>query len=207
MSEGHYSDKGEPNNAKSSQQICPKGYWCEDGVRHPCEAGLFGNMFGLSHKSCSGKCLKGFFCLAASPSHHQYLCGNSTVYCPESSKLSQLVDDGYFSASESEAIKADLYAGPNSTATTQVLCDKGFYCQYGLKYSCPLGTYGVKMGTSDVSAECQPCSEGMYCPSHPGPPTTEETQLKCGNVNVFCPRGSPKPVSVASGHYTINEFS
>lgn len=72
------------------------------------------------------------------------------------------------------------------------------------KYSCPAGTYGVKTGASDVS-DCRQCSAGMYCPSHPGPPTTEDTQVPCGNVNVYCPGGSPVPLRVDLGHYSIDE--
>ena len=103
VSEGYYTDEDEANDAKSSQQICPKGYWCEDGVRHPCEAGSFGETLGLSHKACSGSCLGGYFCLAASPSRHQHPCGNVTVYCPEGSKFPQLVGAGHFSDSDSNA--------------------------------------------------------------------------------------------------------
>ena len=126
VSEGYYTDEDEPNDAKSSQQICPKGYWCEDGVRHPCEAGSFGETLGLSHKACSGSCLGGYFCLAASPSRHQHPCGNVTVYCPEGSKIPQLVGAGHFSASDSDAIVPDYYAGPNSTSTMQ--CEVAISC-------------------------------------------------------------------------------
>jgi len=206
VSEGYYSNDLEPKDTKSSQQICPRGYWCEGGIRHPCEAGSFGDVLGLSHKACNGKCLKGYYCLAASPSRHQYPCGNSTVYCREGSKQPQLVDSGYYSSAENDAITVEVYAGPNSTATMQVLCEKGFYCSNGVKYSCPAGTYGSKTGSSDIS-DCEPCSAGYYCPSHPGPPTTEETQLPCGSVDLFCPRRSARPMRVDLGHYTINEFA
>ncbi len=53
--------------------------------------------------------------------------------------------------------------------------------------------------------DCKPCSPGKYCPSHPGPPTTEDTQLPCGNPNVYCPPGSPAPTTVDLGFYSINE--
>jgi hypothetical protein len=120
VSEGYYTDEDEPDDSRSSQQICPKGYWCEDGVRHPCDAGRFGETLGLSHMACSGRCLAGYFCRAASPSRHQYPCGNSTVYCPEGSKSPLLVRAGYYSTSESDAVVPDyFYAGPNSTSTMQ----------------------------------------------------------------------------------------
>jgi len=72
-----------------------------------------------------------------------------------------------------------------------------------LKYSCPEGTYGDKIGASDVS-DCKPCTPGYYCPSHPGPPSTLDTQVPCGEVHLYCPKGSSKPLSVDLGFYSID---
>ena len=71
------------------------------------------------------------------------------------------------------------------------------------QYSCPEGTYGTKLGATDVS-DCESCTEGYYCESHPGPPTTTETQSPCGEVHLYCPQKSPKPVQVEMGYYTID---
>ena len=72
-----------------------------------------------------------------------------------------------------------------------------------LKYSCPEGTYGDKIGASDVS-DCKPCTPGYYCPSHPGPPSTLDTKVQCGEVHIYCPKGSSKPLSVDLGFYSID---
>ena len=118
-SEGYYTDEDEPADMKTSQHLCPEGFYCDHGLHHACEAGSYGASTGLSDKSCDGSCLAGYYCLSASTSPHQFPCGNSTVYCPEGSKLPSLVDGGYYSAPENDIIVADFYAGPNSTHQMQ----------------------------------------------------------------------------------------
>jgi len=137
VSEGYYTDEDEPNDMKTSQHICPKGYYCsgEDGLRHPCPSATFGDELSLSDESCSGICSSGYYCLEGSTSPTQYPCGNSTVYCPHGSSTPILVEEGYYSALESDAILAEYYAGPNSTQQIQELCEVGFYCKDGVKVS------------------------------------------------------------------------
>ena len=118
-SEGYYTDEEEPYDTKTAQHICPKGYWCENGLRHPCEAGLFGDTLGSSDAACSGICLSGYYCPSGSTSPHQLPCGNSTVYCPDGSSVPTLVDEGYYSSLENGAVTADYYAGPNATQQIQ----------------------------------------------------------------------------------------
>ena len=118
-SEGYYTDEEEQYDSKTAQHICPKGYWCENGLRHPCEAGLFGDTLGSSDAACSGICLSGYYCPSGSTSPHQLPCGNSTVYCPDGSSIPTLVDEGYYSSLENGAVIADYYAGPNATQQIQ----------------------------------------------------------------------------------------
>jgi len=123
VSEGYYTHEDEPVDLKTSQHLCPEGFYCDNGLRHACEAGTYGASTGQSDKSCDGNCLAGYYCLSASISPHQFPCGNSTVYCPEGSKLPILIEDGYYSATEDEVIVADFYAGPNSTQQIQCKVD------------------------------------------------------------------------------------
>ena len=104
---------------KTSQHLCPEGFYCNNGLRHACEAGSYGASAGLSNKSCDGSYLAGYYCVSGSISLRQIPYGNSTVYCPERSKLPILVDDGYYSASENDLIIVESYAGPNSTHQLQ----------------------------------------------------------------------------------------
>lgn len=64
----------------------------------------------------------------------------------------------------------------------------------------------MKLGATDTK-DCKPCLAGKYCPSHPGPPTIEDMQISCGGPHVYCPQGSPEPLNVDLGYYSINESS
>ncbi|KAL7555220.1 hypothetical protein ACHAWF_018965 [Thalassiosira exigua] len=204
VSAGYYTDESEPADTKSTQLLCEPGFYCENGLRHPCESGYYGQTPGASEKSCDGSCNSGYYCEPGSISPHQFPCGNSSVFCPEGSKLPSTVEDGYYSATENEVLVADYYAGPNATQQVQLECEIGFYCKGGVKYNCPAGTFGVMTGAQDES-DCEPCQAGYYCPSHPGPPTKSETQVPCGDAFLFCPEGSSEPLNVEMGHYSITE--
>jgi len=43
-------------------------------------------------------------------------------------------------------------------------------------------------------------SPGYYCP----PGSTRADQRRCGGVHVFCPQGSPEPLPVSAGYYTVS---
>ncbi|KAH9111742.1 hypothetical protein AeMF1_013819 [Aphanomyces euteiches] len=45
-----------------SQQICPLGSYCVQGVAHLCPTGTFGNTTGLASSACSGRCNPGSIC-------------------------------------------------------------------------------------------------------------------------------------------------
>lgn len=58
-----------------AEAICEPGHWCEEGLRHLCEAGSFGEEFGLTRRNCSGSCNPGFLCEAGSVSPEERPCG------------------------------------------------------------------------------------------------------------------------------------
>ena len=64
-------------------------------------------------------------------------------------------------------------------------------------YMCS-GRFGANTGLADSYCD-GPCRPGYYCPSG----STNETAKKCGGSGVFCPLGSPAPVAVGLGHYSI----
>ncbi|TYZ57690.1 hypothetical protein PybrP1_008537 [[Pythium] brassicae (nom. inval.)] len=55
-------------NAAAAQTKCEPGYYCALGIRYPCPAGLFGEVYGLQSASCtgdaacSGLCPAGYYC-------------------------------------------------------------------------------------------------------------------------------------------------
>ncbi|KAL3801129.1 hypothetical protein HJC23_002422 [Cyclotella cryptica] len=205
ISEGYYANEDDPITAKTSQDLCPPGYYCPgDGLRHECHEGYFGENTGLISETCDGPCKAGYYCPRGSTSSHQTPCGNVTVVCAEGSAEPQLVLSGYYSASSGDNITEELrYAGPNSTQDISLRCEVGFYCKNGVKYQCPGGTHGSTEGASDVS-NCRPCAPGFYCPSYPGPPTTNATAIACGQSYHYCPPGSSKPKDIEMGHYGIS---
>lgn len=57
---GYYSNEDAPESLRSSQDICPKGYYCPgDGRRHPCAAGTYTDELGTIASVCKGDCEKG----------------------------------------------------------------------------------------------------------------------------------------------------
>jgi hypothetical protein len=51
---------------RTSQEICPKGSYCVDGVKKLCPAGFWGGSLGMSFKMCSGFCPAGTYCTEGS---------------------------------------------------------------------------------------------------------------------------------------------
>ena len=70
------------------QVICPKGFYCINGLKTRCPKGTYGNALGVSSISCSGLCRKGYHCPIGSISATQEPCapdGDSqpqTWFCP-----------------------------------------------------------------------------------------------------------------------------
>lgn len=207
VSEGYYANENDELNRKTSQELCPPGWYCPgDGLRHKCQAGYFGSDTGLTTPTCNGVCRAGYFCPPGSTSLHQLPCGNTTVVCAEGSAEPQLVIPGYYSASSNEVhtnSDESRYAGPNSTQNVAVQCEIGYFCKDGVKYQCPGGTFGERRGLVDAS-ECEICPTGHYCPSYPHPPTTRDTIIACGDSYLYCSRGSSEPKTVDMGHYSIS---
>lgn len=54
-------------NAAAAQTKCEPGYYCAFGIRHPCSAGLFGEVYGLESAACTRSCPLGFYCPLATP--------------------------------------------------------------------------------------------------------------------------------------------
>lgn len=63
---------------------------------------------------------------------------------------------------------------------------------------CVAGRYGEKMQLSNVTCSGL-CEKGFYCPAG----STSRTQNPCGDSSLYCPEGSPKPVAVSRGYYSI----
>lgn len=119
-------------------------------------------------------------------------CGGPAVTCRTGCDYPRPVPTGYYSLGVS-----------NTTRFHQVPCEIGHYCQDGLRFQCPEGTYGSAAGLTTASCTA-PCSAGYRCPSHPYPPSTSSMQLPCGDQSTYCPIGTGnQPIPVSIGYYTI----
>lgn len=88
--------------------------------------------------------------------------------------------------------------GDAGTRSTQVRCQPGSFCWYGLRFECPPGYYGSQAGASRF--ECDgACAAGYYCPWG----STSPTQFACGGAALYCPAQSGAPTPVDVGHYSI----
>ena len=88
------------------------------------------------------------------------------------------------------------------TRFEQHVCEKGYYCQNGNRYNCPLGRYGNSEGlqSSDCSGVCE---AGYYCLEA----STSPRQNECGGGSaLYCPTNSSSPTRVLDGYYTDEDL-
>lgn len=95
------------------------------------------------------------------------------------------------------------FDGRITTRSAQFPCEPGFYCQRGVRFPCPAGSYGDS--SRETRASCAgTCAPGFYCPLA----STNRTTVACGGgTSVFCPAGSKAPKPVWPGYYTIRSAS
>ena len=60
-----YTVQGD-KNTRSAAAKCPRGHFCDAGVKRPCPGGTYGDAEGLSTEECSGACEGGYYCPAQS---------------------------------------------------------------------------------------------------------------------------------------------
>ncbi|KAG3078989.1 hypothetical protein PI125_g20831 [Phytophthora idaei] len=98
------------------------------------------------------------------------------------------------------AVIGDGTASNNSvyTRSEQFPCERGYFCQDGVRSPCPAGYYGD--GMLETRPTCSGvCSSGFYCPLA----SWNSTARICGDSSVFCPSGSAVPTPVSTGYYTV----
>lgn len=209
-------------NVRSAEALCPLGHYCMGAEIRPCSKGRYGDAMGLVDPGCSGPCAPGYYCPEVgsyNPKHT--MCGNATVYCPRGSYEPQLVHEGFYCDYSGDSQGADkLFSAGSATACSlEVPCEPGYYCSGGNRIPCPPGRFGWRFGlaTDKCSGDC---AAGYYCPSTllpqlntpawtvwPGAPQTAAFEYECGGVGWYCPVGSPYPLKVGGGNYTVGGSS
>jgi hypothetical protein len=171
-------------------------------------------------------CEAGYFCPPGSLTAKQVECGFSDRYCPKGSAAPISVDTGYYSLGSedvnlrtsqkqcepgfycSEGVRYDCPAGRYGNAfglskrECGGVCAVGYYCPArstsAREYPCPPGRFGGTEGLP--SSTCSGyCVEGYYCPEG----STSSREVPCGGADVFCPEGSPLPLPVKNGFYSV----
>ena len=199
---GYYSldvngiDGPESQASRSQIALCPLGYSCKDGERFPCRGGSYGNSLGLTYNEyCTGVCPSGWYCPAASTQPFRHSCGASPVaYCPEGSARQHFTAQGYY------AVQPHINDGGGYSQ--EVICPRGSYCLEGVRHLCPAGRYGARMRETNSSCTGL-CDAGYYCPAG----SISSKQVQCDFTDKYCPTGSPEPIQVTLGYYTVgHEF-
>ncbi len=108
----------------------------------------------------------GHYCLEGSPNKQQFVCGNSSVFCPRGSFEPTFAHEGFYSAHSGHDAGEQWYWDKNNvTCSVELPCEPGYYCTKGIKYPCPPGTFGWRYGMTDHFCGGQ-CAPGYYCPSY-----------------------------------------
>ena len=208
---------------------CQAGHYCPTGStavnQTRCRAGIYGAEEGLTNSQCSpvcepdggtghpnstdivgeGRfcqvrhCWAGYYCREASTSPIHNECGDASVYCPPSSSYPTPVDYGYYTVGH-ESVRGEMQVqGDARVRFSQEQCERGHYCEQGVKYECPMGYYGGDLGLTDplCSGMCDP---GYICSTA----SPVKDQQVCGtSAAVYCPEGSYENITVPAGYYSV----
>ena len=173
---------------RSQALVCPPGHYCSGGVKLPCPAGKYGGGQSLSTASCSGPCSAGYYCQEGSTTSTAAKCGDVSKFCPQGSASPSVVRSGYYSGPVNVAV---------DVRSTEVDCEKGFYCVGGERKSCPAGRYGNQLRLT-ASSCTGACEAGYYCPAASQSPQ----EVECGGINRMCPAASGTFTIVDPGRYS-----
>lgn len=114
-----------PTDLNYATQECPKGYYCEQGVKRPCPPGYNGNDTNLIEKTCLGLCPLGYYCplntsepIKCPSGTFSNILGSTTEECQGK------CDAGYYCPAGS-IISTQEPCAVNSTMKDKVYCPEG----------------------------------------------------------------------------------
>ncbi len=213
--------------------ICPKGYYCEEGsiTPQPCPAGTFNSEYGSDSLSdCSsctpgyycegtgnpaptGKCLDGYYCVGGSYTSTQHM-AEPGYFAVSGASNQTACSPGTYNMDHRQTSCLDCPEGfycPTSALTiyADYLCTMGHYCPRGSinPSKCPSGTFSNITGNVNIT-QCTDCTPGYYC-QYDG--LTEVTG-PC-NAGYYCVIGASSRIQPATtstggqcftGHYCLS---
>ena len=198
-------------------EICAAGSYLDSfaNMCKFCKAGYYGQTSGyIDTPECTGKCASGYYCPAGSTLPTERACGTSNYYCPAGSAWPLRVLQGYYTTTTTfdTIVALDALASKSSrTQGSQSLCERGYWCQYGIRIPCASGKYGQLSGL--VSANCTAtCPAGHYCPvasplpipcpaGYYGNSTGLDQCPDICPIGHYCPKGSPIPIPCPPGRF------
>ena len=185
---------------------CEPGFFCVGGVRRSCPEGKFATEAGsvqcsvlpngryLDSNDNDQPCEPGYYCQDGV----RYECGSPNLYCPDESMVSPLVvAAGYYSTGGNTV----------NTSTAVNVCERGYFCQDGVRQACPEGQFTTEEGRLTCSlpglgqyvtnaqngtlADCEPgyyCTNGERFPCLPGEYSSDYKQVgPCFFFSCSCP--------------------
>ncbi|KAF0705762.1 Aste57867_6919 [Aphanomyces stellatus] len=164
----------------------------------PCPLGTFKPVDGDSPSLCQPCPL---FSATSSPDRSSCNCFRVPGGPPWNLATQMLYFDGTTCSAISSTVLMPSLLPPNTTYTkaSQTRCQAGFYCQQGVRTPCLGGRYGTLAGETNPLCSGL-CTRGYYCPVA----STSATPQRCGGAHLYCPPGSPYPLPVTSGYYSID---
>ena len=150
---------------------CPAGSYCQNTSASPtpCSPGSYSLQCAIECTACP----EGFS-------------------CPTTNLLPVICDVGTYSPGESSTCLScqpgfTCAQGSSASNLSTNVCSLGKYCpDGGNELPCPAGTYGNRIGLSDMS-ECSTCPAGYYCPE--GTAGYPRVELQCP-LGHFCLAGT-----------------
>jgi hypothetical protein len=183
-------------STRTYQEQCEIGFYCDQGLKYLCPAGRFGSVQGEYRESCEGPCAAGFYCGWGSITATATACGGVDRYCPPASGSPTPVDVGFYTDPAEDALHR----------SKQIRCEQGYYCEHGVRYQCPPGTFSDALAMSSLFT-CRDCPPGFFCPKEA---QVDPVEFPCGiteGAAVYCPGGSAAPIAVSEGYYTVGEIT
>ena len=168
------------NQTSSTAEICPGGFYCKNGIAHPCPIGTYSNLTGAANITTCLSCEPGYFCdiiglvvYEHNPCPLGHYCEEGTIVpvpCPTGTHKNET-------------------RGRNMTECFP--CPRGFYCPTNATI------HGIPC---DASSSCpegsvfpRQCPAGYYCP-------LPDLQIPCP-PGYYCPEGSVNITVCPDDHF------